>query len=505
MAYMGIDIGTSGCKALVLSETGEILATDTVTYDFERPQFGWTQQDPLVWISGARASVANVLQEVPAERITAVGLTGQMHGFTPVDREGHVVRPAILWNDQRNAAEAADIVALAGGRDALLALTNNDMLTGYTAGKILWMQRHEPKLFDKVAHAFNPKDYLRYVLTGEIATEVSDASGTGLFDVRRREWSSDLLAKLPFDADLLPECHESDVVSGQVSRSGGELFGLRPGTPVIGGGGDSVIQTLGTSVARPGALQTTIGTGGIIAAALTTPADNPEGRLQVFCNVAPDLWHCMGVSLNAGASLSWLARLLDRGGDYAALVKRAAQVPAGSEGLIFLPYLNGERCPHPDATARGAFVGLTGRHDAGHMTRAVMEGIVFAFYDIYQLMNGMGIEKTLIKASGGGARSELWCQMQADLFGCPVVTTHGAAEGGAFGAALLTGVSQGAWLDVAEAAQVCQDLSEQGPDGRTGDVYRKAYDVYSALYPALRPSFDAIQEYGVGAMEKQHD
>jgi xylulokinase len=290
-----------------------------------------------------------------------------------------------------------------------------------------------------------------------------------------------------------------------VSKSGAELFGLRPGTPVIGGGGDSVIQTLGTSVARPGALQTTIGTGGIIAAALTSPADNPEGRLQVFCNVAPDLWHCMGVSLNAGASLSWLARLLDAGGDYAGLVKRAAEVPAGSEGLVFLPYLNGERCPHPDATARGAFVGLTGRHDAGHMTRAVMEGIVFAFYDMYQLMSRMGIRKSLIKASGGGAKSDLWRQMQADLFDCPVVTTMGAAEGGAFGAALLTGVSCGAWSDVAEAALVCRDLSQQGPDADRGDIYRKAFDVYAGLYTALRPSFNAIHENGAKTTGKQHE
>ncbi|OAN71728.1 xylulokinase [Rhodobacteraceae bacterium EhC02] len=499
MAYLGIDIGTSGCKALVLSKSGDILATHTTTYDYARPQFGWTEQDPQLWIEGARASVGKVLQTVPADQIEAVGLSGQMHGFTPVDAAGRVVRPALLWNDQRNAAEAADIVALAGGRDALLGMTNNDMLTGYTAGKILWMQRHEAKAFDTVAHALNPKDYLRFVMTGEYATEVSDASGTGLFDVRRREWSADLLALLPFDAGLLPECHESDVVSGQISSAGAALFGLRPGTPVIGGGGDSVIQSLGTSVVRPGALQTTIGTGGILAAALTSPADNPEGRLQVFCNVAPDLWHCMGVSLNAGASLSWLARLLGTGEDYAALVARAAEVPVGAEGLVFLPYLNGERCPYPDPNARGAFVGLTGRHDARHMTRALMEGIVFAFYDIYQLMNRMGIEKSLIKASGGGARSDVWRQMQADVFDCPVVTTVGAAEGGAFGAALLTGVASGAWSDVAEAALICRDLSQLDPNPATGATYRQAFGVYAGLYPVLKPSFDAIQTYEAGA------
>ncbi len=499
MAYLGIDIGTSGCKALVLSEAGEILATHTSTYDFARPRFGWTEQDPRAWIEGARATVAHVLQTVPADQIEAVGLSGQMHGFTPLDADGQVVRPAILWNDQRNAAEAADIVALAGGSDALLGMTNNDMLTGYTAGKILWMQRHEPELFDEVARALNPKDYLRYVLTGEYATEVSDASGTGLFDVRHRKWNDDLLALLPFDADLLPDCHESHVVSGQVSITGAEFFGLVRGTPVIGGGGDSVIQTLGTSVVRPGTLQTTIGTGGIIAAALTAPADNPEGRLQVFCNVAPDMWHCMGVSLNAGASLAWLSRLLGANDDYAALIAGAAEVSAGAEGLVFLPYLNGERCPHPDANARGAFIGLTGRHDARHMTRALMEGVVFSFYDIYKLMYRMGIGKSLIKTSGGGARSELWRQMQSDLFDCPVVTTVGAAEGGAFGAALLTGVARGAWSDIAEAALVCSDLSQCDPHAGDGNTYRKAFDVYASLYPVLQPSFEAIHANGVAA------
>ena len=501
MALLGIDIGTSGCKALVLSASGEVLATDTAAYDFSRPKFGWTEQDPKLWVSGARTAVANVLRNVPAGQIEAIGLSGQMHGFTPLDAEGAVLRPAILWNDQRNTTEAAEIVQLAGGLDALLNLTNNDMLTGYTAGKILWMQRNEPELFDKVAHALNPKDYLRLVLTGEYATEVSDASGTGLFDVCRRAWSDELLALLPFDTGILPECHESDVVSGRVSRSGAELFGLAPGTPVIGGGGDSVIQTLGTGVAAPGSLQTTVGTGGILAAALNAPADNPEGRLQVFCNVAPELWHCMGVSLNAGASLAWLARLLGQGGNYAALVERAAEVAAGSEGLVFMPYLNGERCPHPDATARGAFVGLTGRHDARHMTRAVMEGIVFAFYDMYRLMDRMGIEKSLIKASGGGARSGLWRQMQADLFDCPVVTTLGAAEGGAFGAALLTGVAQGAWSDVGEAAAVCRNLSRQTPDAHAGEIYRQGFEVYAGLYETLRPSFETIHENQSRSME----
>lgn len=496
MAFLGIDIGTSGCKALVLSDTGEILATHTATYGMDQPHPGWTQQDPALWIEGARQSVAQVLQTVPADDIAAVGLSGQMHGFTPVDAKGAVLRPAILWNDQRNAAEASDIVELAGGTDALLAMTNNQMLVGYTGGKILWMQRHEPELFDKVRHALNPKDYLRFVLTGEIATEVSDASGTGLFDVRSRTWCAPLLNKLPFDADILPPCYEFAYVSGAVSAKSAELFGLKVGTPVIGGGGDSVIQSLGSGVAEPGVLQTTIGTGGILATALTAPEDNTGGRLQVFCNVAPDLWHGMGVSLNSGGALGWLRKTVCPDLSFDDMMQGAQEVPAGAEGLVFLPYLNGERCPHADPSARGAFIGLTARHDVRHMTRALMEGIVYAFYDIYGLMAQMGIASDLIKASGGGARSDLWRQIQADLFDCPVVTTKGAAEGGAFGAALLAGVSKGAWATVNEAAQCCTDLTRQEPAAATQRTYRATFDVYADLYPALQPSFAALNQLG---------
>lgn len=496
MAYLGVDIGTSGCKALALSEGGAILASHTSTYGLDQPRPGWTQQDPAIWVKGAREAVAGVLRSVPASTVKSIGLSGQMHGFTPLDADGEVLRPAILWNDQRNAAEAQEIEDRAGGKEALLALTNNQMLVGYTGGKILWMQTHEPDLFAKVRHALNPKDYLRHVLTGEIATEVSDASGTGLFDVRERKWCQPLLDKLPFDAAILPPCHESAVVSGAVSAQGAKLFGLAVGTPVIGGGGDAVIQTLGSGVADPGVLQTTIGTAGITAAALNAPEDNPEGRLQVFCNVAPDLWHCMGVSLNAGGALGWLRQILGETHGFEDMVRGAAEVPAGAEGLIFLPYLNGERCPHPDPSARGAFIGLTTRHDKRHMTRALMEGVVFALHDMYRQMAGMGIGSRLIKASGGGAQSELWRQMQADMFGCPLVTTDGAAEGGAFGAALLAGVSHGGWASVAEAAGCCKDLTRQSPVSEQHEFYRSAYDIYAGLYPVLQPGFAALDRMG---------
>lgn len=492
MVFLGIDIGTSACKALALSADGTILASRTEAYGMAQPRPGWTEQDPALWVEGARTAVGEVLKSVPASEIRSVGLSGQMHGFTPLDRDGAVVRPAILWNDQRNAAEAAEIEALAGGPEALLALTNNRMLVGYTGGKILWMQRHEPDKFERVAAALNPKDYLRLVLTGEYATEVSDASGTGLFDVRARTWSAALLDKLPFDAEILPDCHESDTVSGQVSARAAALFGLAPGTPVVGGGGDAVIQTLGSGVVGPRVLQTTIGTAGIAAAALPAPEDNPEGRLQVFCNVAPDLWHCMGVSLNAGGALAWLRAASGRHESFEEMVAGAAEVPAGAGGLIFLPYLNGERCPHPDPQARGAFIGLTARHDGRHLTRALLEGVAFSLLDMYLLMARMDVDTTVIKTSGGGARSALWRQIHADVFDCPVVTTDGAPEGGAFGAALLAGVSQGAWADVAEAATCCRELTRQTPSTTGRAVYERAYRVYAGLYDQLRGNFGML-------------
>lgn len=495
---LGIDIGTSGCKALLIGLDGAVLASHTESYGLSQPRPGWTEQDPALWVEGARAAVAAVLRERPGTAIKAIGLSGQMHGLTPLDEAHRVLRPAILWNDQRNGAECAEATELAGGPEALLALTNNRMLVGYTGGKILWMRNHEPDLFARLCHVVNPKDYLRLVLTGEIATEVSDASGTGLLDVRGRCWSQPLLERLGVDPALLPTCHESHVVSGRVSRSGAELFGLPEGVPVVGGGGDSVIQTLGSGVIAPGELQTTIGTAGILACALDAPKDNPGGRLQIFCNVGPGKWHGMGVSLNAGGAMNWLRDLLSGFPDvrqppaFADLVALAEGSPAGARGLLFLPYLNGERCPHPDPEARGAFVGLTARHGAGDMVRSVMEGVVHALYDIYALMEEAGIGRSIVKASGGGARSNLWRQVQADLFGCDVVTTEGAAEGAAFGAALVAGVGVGVWPDVSVAASVCRSVTRQEPNKASTEVLRAATTIYRTLYPALHDGFVAL-------------
>ncbi|RFC63886.1 MULTISPECIES: xylulokinase [Mesorhizobium] len=501
-ALLGIDIGTSGCKALLIDSKGAVLASQTETYGLSQPKPGWTEQDPQLWIDGARKAVAGVLARQPKIEIAAIGLSGQMHGLTPLDADDKVLRPALLWNDQRNGAECAEITERAGGLEGLLAHTNNRMLVGYTGGKIVWMRNHEPELFGRMTHILNPKDYLRLVLTGEKATEVSDASGTGLFDTRARKWAGGLLDILNIDPALLPPCHESHVISGRVSKSGSELFGLPVGIPVVGGGGDSVIQTIGSGVIAPGELQTTIGTAGILAVALDEPVNNPDGRLQVFCNVAPDKWHCMGVSLNAGGAMEWLRSVI---GGFASdnvptaenLSELAADAPAGSRGLFFLPYLNGERCPHPDPSARGAFVGLTARHGASDISRAIMEGVTHSLFDIYSLMEKVGIGRKLIKASGGGARSALWRQMQADLFGCDVVTTEGAAEGGAFGAALVAGVGVGIWPDAIAAANVCKSMTRESPNTANSEALQAAFRIYAELYKTLTPSFAAIGKSGL--------
>jgi xylulokinase len=496
---LGIDIGTSGCKALLLSVTGDILATSTATYGLSQPRVGWTEQDPVIWVEGARKAVAAAMAQCNDVELLCVGLSGQMHGLTPLDKSKNVLRPAILWNDQRNAAEVAEITEKAGGLEALIARTGNRMLVGYTGGKIVWMKNHEPELYANLRHVLNPKDYLRLVLTGELATEVSDASGTGLFDVRRRTWASGLIETLDIDPALLPACYESHEISGRISPSGAALFGIPVGVPVVGGGGDSVIQTIGSGVIEPGELQTTIGTAGILATALDTPSPSPDGRIQMFCNVAPSKWHAMGVSLNAGGAMGWFRSILAETGHgdnltFDAVVQAAASSKAGARGLLFLPYLNGERCPHPDPEARGAIVGLTARHTLGDIGRSIMEGVVHAFYDMHVLMKSMGIEGRLIKASGGGARSALWRQIQADVFGCDVVTTEGAAEGGAFGAALVAGVGVGVWKNGTEAAGILRELTRQQADGSVSEVYRRAHDVYRGLYPALSQSFHALSD-----------
>jgi len=497
-AFLGIDIGTSSCKALMMAPDGAVLETETVAYPYDQPQEGWSEQDPALWIDGAARAIGSLLARDDYQ-VLCVGLSGQMHGMTALDARDQVIRPAILWNDQRNSVECDEITALAGGLDGLIGLVNNPMLPGFTGGKIRWFQKHEPALFERAKIILNPKDYLRFRMTGEKSTEVSDASGTGLFDVANRRWSRELLGLIGVDADLLPDCLESPEVSGRVSPQGQEIFGIPAGTPVIGGGGDAVIQTLGSGIAAPGLLQTTIGTAGIVATALDAPLPNSAGRVQVSCNVFPDLWHCMGVSLNAGSALSWWRQ--SHAEDDATLLSfddlsaQAGTVSPGCDGLVFVPYLMGERCPWPDPAARGSFVGLRSHHRLAHFHRSVFEGVVFSLRDMACLVDpGTSEASPVIHASGGGASSAFWNQLQADIFGSEVVTTRNAAHGGAFGAAMLAAIGAGHWTGIEDVPPACSVENQWMPDAETRGTFDRLFAIYRDLYGALKTANDALSD-----------
>ena len=494
---IGIDIGTSATKVLVIDESGAIRARHSQGYPLSTPEPGWAEQDPAHWWQAVRAGLDAVRAQLDGSlTIKAIGLSGQMHGLVPLDAADRVIRPAILWNDQRTGRQCAWITERAGGLDGLLAMTSNPMLLGYTGGKIVWLRDQEPANYERLARCLNPKDYIRLLLTGEHATDVSEASGTGLFDVKNRRWSKDLLGRLDIPPAMLPRACESHEITGTIRDAIADQFGLPRGLPVVGGGGDAVIQTTGSGLIDPGIAQTIIGTAGIAASALDHSAANPEGRLQIFCNNAPGRWHCMGVSMNAGGSLAWLRRTLaaftTEEPSFDAMTALAEPVPPGAEGLLFLPYLIGERCPHPDPDARGAFVGLTLRHGTGHLIRASMEGVVFSIREMLELMAPMGLPADTIRASGGGASSPLWRQIQADALGAEIEIVSGAAEGGAFGAALVAGVGSGIWPDLQTATKTIEVESRTEPNAAAKPAYDAAFSVYKELYPTLKPRFDDI-------------
>ncbi len=494
---IGIDIGTSATKVLVIDETGAILARHTAGYPLSTPRPGWAEQEPADWWRAVREGVRAVTAALGSSvTLKAIGLSGQMHGLVPLDAGDRVIRPAILWNDQRTGRQCAWITERAGGLDGLLALTNNPMLTGYTGGKIVWLRDEEPAHYERLTRFLNPKDYIRLLLTGEHATDVSEGSGTGLFDVMNRRWSDRLLELVDIPRSMVPKAYESHEVTGTLLDTVADDLGLPRGLPVMGGGGDGVIQTTGSGLVDPGIAQTIIGTAGIAACALDACAPNPEGRLQVFCNNAPGRWHCMGVSMNAGGSFAWLRQTLTAFSDgevaFDAMTDLAAKVPPGAEGLLFLPYLIGERCPHPDPDARGAFVGLTLRHGTGHLIRAAMEGVVYSMREMLELMAPLGLDARTIRASGGGAASPLWRQIQADALGVEVEIVSGAAEGGAYGAALVAGVGAGTWPDLRTAVQGIAVESRTAPNPATKPAYDAAFAVYRELYPTLKPRFDEL-------------
>jgi xylulokinase len=501
---LGIDVSTTGAKALVINEQGEVIASATEEYPLYTPRPLWSEQDPADWWTGAQRAIRHALAMpgVSANDIQGIGLTGQMHGLVLLDEAGNVLRPAILWNDQRTGSQCEEITAWAGGLKRLIALTGNAVLPGFTAPKVVWVRRNEPEVYERIAHILLPKDYIRYCLTGEFATEVSDASGTALFDVGNRRWSATMAGLLEIPMGWLPECYESHVVSGEISAAAAAATGLRAGTPVVGGGGDQAAQAVGSGIVRPGIISVTSGTSGVVFAYADSYAPEPDGRVHVFCHAVPGAWHAMGVMLSAGGAFRWFrdtlageerAEAAAAGGDpYDLLTAQAARVPPGAEGLLFLPYLTGERCPYPDPNARGAFVGLTLRHGKGHMVRSVLEGVSYGLRDSLELIKGLGVPIEQVRASGGGARSPLWRQIQADIFGTELVLIN-VTEGAAFGAALLAGVGAGVYRDAREAVDAAvRVVSSTAPNPDAAQAYEELYPLYRGLYPALKPAFDAL-------------
>jgi xylulokinase len=460
-ALVGIDVGTTGVKAVAIDPGGEVIARAESEYPLATPRPGWFEQDPEDWVRGSQEALAG-LGVHPA----AMGLSGQMHGLVALDAADRVLRPAILWNDQRTGAECAEIERRLG-LDRLIALTGNRALTGFTAPKLLWLRRHEPDVYSRIAHVLLPKDYVRLRLTGERAIDAADASGTLLFDVGARRWSDEVLDALEVPREWLPRVYESPDV---------------PGAP---GAGDQAAAALGVGVDRPGPLSIVLGTSGVVFAALPEFAADREARVHVFCHAVPGGWHAMGVMLSAAGSLKWLRDVV--GGTYDELTAQAEQWPPGTDGLTFLPYLAGERTPHADPDARGAFAGLHVRHDPGALVRAVLEGVAYGLRDSLELLRELGVEPDKGRASGGGARSDLWLRIVASVLRLPLERTA-VEEGSAYGAALLGGVAGGTFADVHEAVARCVRVHDTiEPDRDWAAVYDRGYERYRALYPALRP------------------
>ena len=478
---VGVDVGTSGTRALAVTADGEVVAEATRPHELLTPRPGWTEQHPAEWWEAAKA----VLREVARDDIVGLGVTGQMHGSVFLDAAGEVIRPALLWNDQRTAEECDEITARVG-EARLLELAGTSALTDFQAPKILWLARDEPEGYERVASVLLPKDYVRFELTGERATDASDAAGTLLLDVRARDWSAEILDTLEIPRDWLPQVFEGPENTGTVRDEVADELGLPRGLPVAAGGGDNAAAAVGVGVVREGSVSTSIGTSGVLFAHRDEFTPDPSGRVHAFCHAVPDAFHLMAVTLSAGGSLAWWRERLGGGAGFGELIDEASPVEPGSEGLLFLPYLTGERSPHLDPHARGGFVGLTVRHGRAHMTRAVVEGVAFSMRDGLEIMRGLGTPDDDMRAVGGGARSPLWLRLQADVYGRPIRRTE-VDEGPAYGAALLGGVAAGVFADVAEASsrvRLREEVTE--PDPESARRYDELYAIYASLYGALR-------------------
>lgn len=492
--FLGIDTSTTSSKALLVDQAGKVVAVASSPHTLQTPKPLWSEQDPHEWWQAVSASIRSVLEKanVQGEAVASIGLTGQMHGLVLLDEAGNVLRPAILWNDQRTQSQCDEIHARMG-RGRFIQVSGNVALTGFTAPKILWVRENEPEVYARARHVLLPKDYVRYKLTGQYAMDKADGAGTVLFDLKSRNWSADILEKLVIDPAWMPPTFEGPEFTGQVTAEAAAATGLKPGTPVAAGGGDQAAQAVGVGAVEPGVVALTVGTSGVIFATTPSALVEPQGRLHAFCHAVPNMWHFMGVMLSAAGSLQWYHDTLTPDMSFNDLVKEAEGVPAGSEGLQFLPYLSGERTPHPDPLARGAFIGLTLRHGRGHMTRAVLEGVSFGLKDSFTLIQQSGLgEITQVRASGGGTKSALWRQILASVLGAELVTVN-TTEGAAFGAALLAGVGTGEWADVPTACRTAVKLTGSTlPDPAQAEAYRKAYALYGDLYPALKSAFEKM-------------
>jgi xylulokinase len=502
MAYLlGIDIGTSGTKVIAIDESGKLVASASAGYELSTPRPLWAEQNALDWWDATCQCCQSIVAQIGADEIAGIGLSGQMHGLVMLDASHEVLRPAILWCDQRTQAQC-DWITETVGKELLVAETANPVLTGFTAPKMIWARENEPAIYDRAVMHLLPKDYVRFRLTGEFATEVSDASGTSLLNVPERRWSSAVCDKLGISLEHLPKVYESFEISGHIDKMGAAATGLKEGTPVVGGGGDQAAGAVGNGIVQSGILSVAMGTSGVVFAQADSPVIDPELRVHTFCHAVPNKWHVMGVMLSAGGSLRWYRDTIAlsekavaahmKTDPYELIAREAATVAPGSEGLFFLPYLTGERTPHPDPLARGAFIGFNLLHTKAHMARAVMEGVSYGLRDSLEILKEMNVSIGNVRANGGGAKSEVWCQMTADIFGYPL-STIAIDEGPALGVALLAGVGVGIYSSVEEACsavvKVARGASVIEENAR---VYEKHYEIYRGLYPALKGTFASI-------------
>jgi xylulokinase len=504
MKLIGIDVGTGGTRVLLVDAAGKVVGSAVREHSpFRSPQPGWAEQDPEDWWQAAIHAIPALLKETSTapEEIAAVGLSGQMHGAVLLDEHDRVLRPALIWCDQRTAPEAAWLTEQLGV-DRLIALTSNPALTNFTLTKLLWVRNHEPALWRQFCSFLLPKDYVRFRLTGERAMDVADASGTLLLNVARRRWSSEMLAAVEMPESILPRLHECHEIAGTITKEAASLTGLLVGTPVVAGAGDQAAGALGMGIVQPGDVSATIGTSGVVFAATDQPFLDPRGRLHTFCHAVPGRWHVMGVTQAAGLSLRWFRDTFAAADDseaYARLGESAASVPAGADGLLWAPYLMGERTPHLDPEARGALVGLTASHGRAHIVRAIMEGVAFSLKDTMSIFAEIGVPARAIRLGGGGARSPIWRQIQADVYGQPVEMVA-AEEGAAYGAALLAGVGAGVWPSADAACDAVVRVAQRiVPHSADSARLQQMYGLYRKLYPSLQPIFHGLHAEGLHA------